>query len=60
MMTLTIAVIPFGVACLVFIGFFCEVYREENISMLLALVGFVLSAAVYFAFYGFFTALGLL
>lgn len=55
MMTLTIAVIPFGIACLAFIGFFCEIYREEGISMLLAFVGFLLSTAVYFAVYGFIT-----
>lgn len=60
MITITLAAIPFGIACLAFIGFFCEIYREEGISMLLAFVGFLLSAAVYFAGYGLFTALGIL
>lgn len=60
MITITIALTPFIVACVVFFAFFCEVCRENGDMMLLPFVGLVLSAVVYFAGYGLFTALGTL
>lgn len=60
MITITIAAIPFIVACVVFLAFFCEVCRENGDTVLLPFFGLVVSAVVYFAGYGLFTALGTL
>lgn len=58
MITITLALTPFVIACALFLIFFCEVCRDNSDSLLLPFVGLAVSAVVYFAGYGLSMALG--
>lgn len=58
MITITVAAVPFIVACAIFLVYFCEVCRENGDTVLLPFIGLGISAVVYFAGYGLSMALG--
>lgn len=58
MITITLALTPFVVACAIFLVYFCEVCRENGDTVLLPFIGLAISAVVYFAGYGLSIALG--
>lgn len=58
MITITLAAVPFIVACAIFFLFFCETCRENGDTVLLPFVGLAISTVVYFAGYGLSMALG--
>lgn len=60
MITITVALVPFVIACAIFLVSFFTVCFENDGTVLFSFVVLVLSVGVYFAFYGFFVALGLL
>lgn len=58
MITITLALTPFVIACAIFFLFFCETCRENGDSLLLPFLGLGISAVVYFAGYGLSIVLG--
>ena len=58
MITITLAAVPFIVACAIFLAYFCEVCRENGDTVFLPFIGLAISAVVYFAGYGLSIALG--
>lgn len=58
MITITLALTPFVIACALFLIFFCEVCRDNDETILLPFLGLGISAVVYFAGYGLSMALG--
>ena len=60
MITITVALIPFVVVCAIFLVSFFAVCFENDGTSLFSFVILALSIGVYFAVYGFFTAIGLL